>query len=111
MFLPFSFNIHLGLILKYVYLYSKLLSNNLPILWMHNKVYYYYYLYYYYQGWPCPFASSPLATENSTWLRKSASDEFSGEDTNRHTTFPLECRKTLQSLETECCQMMFSIYA
>ena len=77
MFLPFSFNIHLGLIFKYVYLYSKLLSNNLSILWMHNKVYYYYYLYYYYQGWPCPFASSPLATENSTWLRKSASDKFS----------------------------------
>ena len=35
------------------------------------------------QGWPCPFASSPLAIEKSTWLRKSASDEFSGEDTNQ----------------------------
>ena len=35
------------------------------------------------QGWPCPFASSPLAIENSTWLRKSASDEFSGKDTNQ----------------------------
>ena len=35
------------------------------------------------QSWPCPFASSPFAIENSTWLRKSASDEFSGEDTNQ----------------------------
>ena len=35
------------------------------------------------QGWPCPFASSPLAIENSTWLKKSASDEFCGEDTKQ----------------------------
>ena len=28
-------------------------------------------------------AHSPLAIENSTWLRKSASDEFSGKDTNQ----------------------------
>ena len=27
------------------------------------------------QGWPCPFAISALAMENSTWLRKSASGE------------------------------------
>ena len=46
------------------------------------------------QGWPCPFASSPLAIVNSTWLRKSASDEFSGEDkTNCHIALPLECRE------------------
>ena len=61
------------------------------------------------QGWPCPFASSPLAIENSTWLSKSASDEFSGEDTNQLSHW--SAVKTLQSLETDCCQTMFLIYA
>ena len=31
-------------------------------------------------------ANLPLAIENSTWLEKNASDEFSGKDTNQMST-------------------------
>ena len=63
------------------------------------------------QGWPCPFASSPLAIENSTWLlRRSASDEFSREHTNQLSTHAPAgvARKHYKALRLTAVKMMFT---
>ena len=63
-------------------------------------------------GWPCPFASLPMAIENSTWSEKSASDELSGKDTKQLSTYaPVEyCKKHYKAMRLTAVKTMFTIY-